>query len=186
MMVNVKAILRSAALSDLYKEHIELSVTHISYSIRVCSRATVAPSGAWEQMCSSAGEVKHDFYVWTTDFPVCGVQQAHREGSHRGVRTIGGQGPPNAKHVHCCDSFKKHSPSPKGPIESRALDFIRSNHSGWKFRFSVSSSRLYIWRYPYSAQAKQKYRPRMGRFLSSLLAEIMDWSLSPCSTHIAS
>ncbi len=71
------------------------------------------------------------------DCTVCRAYRAHREGSHCGVCTIGGQGPPNAKHVHCCDSFKKHSPPLKGPIEPQPLDFIWSNHWGWKFSFSV-------------------------------------------------
>lgn len=42
-------------------------------------------------------------------------------GSHCGEGTIGGQGAPNAKHVHCCVSLKKNPASlrQKAPLSLR-------------------------------------------------------------------
>lgn len=72
MSIKFKAMPRSAALSDLCKEHIELSLTHINYSVHIfCSCATEVPSGAWEQMWLSKREVKHDFCLCSSPRLYC-------------------------------------------------------------------------------------------------------------------
>lgn len=131
------------------------------------------PLGEWKQMWWSKGVAKH-----TVCFALQYSAPSPGSGSHCGESTIGGQGPLNAKHVHCCVSLKKSSfPKPKCPIEPQPLDSVWRNHSSWKFRFSVLlpfSFCVRRW-----SEVRQKYQ-RQGQ------QQLPNWDVILCSVLFTS